>query len=193
MSSAARLAANRANALLSTGPATAAGKQNSSLNALQHGLTSQKLILPGESQEEYDRFRAALHSDMKPAGALEEVLFDRVVQSCWRLQRFYRIETAFFANRAAAIQQEQPGIGSPDDALAMLFIDEKQMKRMNLFLRYQAATERAYNKALADFRAAQTERRKQKRDQSMLESFVKISATSEPPSLVTFRRKMMFF
>ena len=32
--------ANRCNALLSTGPRTAGGKQRSSLNALTHGLTS---------------------------------------------------------------------------------------------------------------------------------------------------------
>jgi hypothetical protein len=52
------------------------------------------------------------------------------------------------------------------------------------------APERAYNKALADFRAAQTERRKQKRDQSMLQAMVAISASSEPPSLSKTPGKM---
>jgi alanine-synthesizing transaminase len=78
-----------------------------------------------------------------------------------------------------AIQQEHEEITSPDDALAMLFVDESQMKRMRLFLRYQSAVERAYNKAYSDFQTAQKERMKREREQSMLESWAGMSAERE--------------
>ena len=49
-------ASNRANAAKSTGPRSAAGKKKSSQNALVHGLTSQKSLLPNEKAEEYAQF-----------------------------------------------------------------------------------------------------------------------------------------
>ncbi len=49
--SAARIAANRANALLSTGPTTDAGKLASRRNALKHGLTSKIVDLEALEQE----------------------------------------------------------------------------------------------------------------------------------------------
>src|SRR5690349_13340048 len=44
----ARLAANRANAQLSTGPATPAGKAASSQNSFKHGLYSKQIVIKGE-------------------------------------------------------------------------------------------------------------------------------------------------
>jgi len=49
--------ANRANALLSTGPRTDAGKQRSSLNALRHGLTAASAVLLSEDRSAYDAHR----------------------------------------------------------------------------------------------------------------------------------------
>ena len=44
MSSLRQIAANRRNALKSTGPATQEGKQHSRCNALRHGLTAETVI-----------------------------------------------------------------------------------------------------------------------------------------------------
>ncbi len=49
----ARLAANRANAALSTGPSSETGRAVSSLNALKTGLTGRTLLLPGDDVEAY--------------------------------------------------------------------------------------------------------------------------------------------
>ena len=52
-----QIAANRANAQLSTGPRTDAGKAASSSNAVSHGLTSRGfIILPGQ-REAFDQLR----------------------------------------------------------------------------------------------------------------------------------------
>jgi len=49
--SAKQTAANRANALASTGPKTAAGKSRSATNALRHGLRSPALVVHGLERE----------------------------------------------------------------------------------------------------------------------------------------------
>jgi hypothetical protein len=125
-SSAARALANQANAQLSTGPTTAEGKAIASQNSTKHGLTSAKVVVPGESQEEFDNFREGMLESLNPQSIFEDELADRVVAAYWRLQRFYRLENAFFAERINAIQQET-GIGSPSAAGAMLFTDPEQM------------------------------------------------------------------
>src|SRR5919199_1477139 len=48
-----RLAANRANALLSTGPRTPQGKAKSSLNAVKTGLTGRTVLLPSDDAAVY--------------------------------------------------------------------------------------------------------------------------------------------
>ena len=54
------LAANRANALKSTGPRSLAGKMRSSRNALSHGLTAKQPVLPGECSAEREGVRKVL-------------------------------------------------------------------------------------------------------------------------------------
>jgi hypothetical protein len=56
-----QLAANRANALKSTGPRTAQGRAVSRWNALQHGVLARALIPPAlEPYESRDKFAALL-------------------------------------------------------------------------------------------------------------------------------------
>ena len=50
-------AANRQNAMRSTGPRTPQGKQAAKWNALRHGLRPETLVLPDEDPEEFERFR----------------------------------------------------------------------------------------------------------------------------------------
>ncbi len=180
---AAKLAANRANAQASTGPRTDAGKAASSANSTRHGLSSERLIMPGEDPAAYAALRETFLRDLKPATGLEHTLAEKVAETHWRLQRVYRLETSFFANRIDAITAENPQ-QAPDDALAQLFIDPKEMARMRLFLRYLGAAERAYNKALADFRTAQTERRKRQREDALAESWLASQTAPQPEPTV---------
>jgi len=48
-----RLAANRANSLLSTGPRTDDGKRKCSLNAVKTGLTGVTVLLPAADAADY--------------------------------------------------------------------------------------------------------------------------------------------
>ena len=55
MATAAQIAANRRNALKSTGPRTGAGKAASSRNALRHGLRARTAVVLGENAREIGR------------------------------------------------------------------------------------------------------------------------------------------
>lgn len=88
--------ANRANARASTGPKTSEGKATVRLNAMQHGLLCRDVVLPGEDAEAFEDLRNRVWADLAPAGPLEELLTDRVVNAMWRLRRLERAECALF-------------------------------------------------------------------------------------------------
>lgn len=93
-SSAERIAANRANALNSTGPKTEAGKMAARSNATRHGLLSTRLILDDECAEDYAALVLDLHSALRPVGGLECALFERIAITLWRQRRLVAAETA---------------------------------------------------------------------------------------------------
>jgi hypothetical protein len=92
-----RLAANRANAARSTGPVAARGKAAVSRNALRHGVLSRRVLLDDQDPEEFDALMAGLLASLRPQGAVEEALAERVAIAIWRQQRLMRAETAAIA------------------------------------------------------------------------------------------------
>ena len=89
-----RLAANRANALKSTGPASASGKATSSLNAVRHGLLGSRLLLDDESPDEFQRLQSELQSALGPAGHMELVLVERIAITLWRQRGLVSVGSA---------------------------------------------------------------------------------------------------
>ena len=86
--------ADRANALLSTGPATVEGKAQSSRNATQHGLLSRRLVLDDEDPSEFYILARELSQSLRLFGAAEAALVERIAITIWRQQRLVRAETA---------------------------------------------------------------------------------------------------
>src|SRR5260370_24913320 len=97
MTSQRQIEANRLNAERSTGPRTPDGKERVASNALKHGLTGKRVVLPNEDPEEFDAFRSALWVELGPQGALEEVLADEIVADAWRLRRIPILEATVHA------------------------------------------------------------------------------------------------
>lgn len=118
-------AANRQNALRSTGPRTAGGRVRSSQNATTHGLTATRVVLDGEDEEEFLNLQAAIREEFeaqKPRGALELQLIMQVAATLWRLRRVPEIEAALFGYLASL--QKAEAQSSAADPFVVLGLDD---------------------------------------------------------------------
>lgn len=93
----ARLAANQANALLSTGPVTTTGKATSKMNALKTGLTGRTVLLPEEDLAAYTAHVAAFTARYQPVGDDETHLVQSLADTEWRLLRIPSLEMGIYA------------------------------------------------------------------------------------------------
>jgi hypothetical protein len=92
MSSAAKLAANAANAQHSTGPRTEEGKTACSKNALTLGLYARRDFIRPEEESDYAKLQADLQTELAPVGVLEQTLADEIRRAIWRLRRCGQVE-----------------------------------------------------------------------------------------------------
>lgn len=165
MSSAAQITANLANSRLSTGPITGAGKQTASSNSLKHGLTSKRVVIPGEDPAAFEQLHADMHADWKPATMQEATLVDQITQQAWRLERARRVETASYHSFMPNLQATPKAVNGriemlltdPDEAMAAAF--HANAKAFDNLRRYETTIERSYYKAIAELRKLQAERR----------------------------------
>src|SRR4051794_23300204 len=93
----ARLEANRANAQLSTGPRTEAGKAKASSNALKTGLTGRTVLLPTEDARAYEEHILRFVEEFNPVGDEETRLVQSLADTQWRLDRIPGLEFGLFA------------------------------------------------------------------------------------------------
>ncbi len=93
MTSLKQIEANRENSKRSTGPITLEGKEAASFNTTKHGVLS-KRILPTEDPGEYQDLVDSLQADLKPVGAMELALVDKVAFTLWRQARLTKAEAA---------------------------------------------------------------------------------------------------
>ena len=96
----ARIAANRANSLHSTGPKTAEGKAASRRNALKHGMTGNGVVIPGEDQflvvQRFEDLAAKFAPEDDPFALL---LAQKSAMLWVRTERCYRFDVATTADR----------------------------------------------------------------------------------------------
>jgi hypothetical protein len=93
----AQLAANRANAELSTGPRTNIGKRIASLNAVKTGLTGRTVLLPSDDAVAYQQHVESFFEHHKPQSDREYEVVQSLADTQWRLQRIPALEMAIFA------------------------------------------------------------------------------------------------
>ena len=141
MATPAQIRANRANAQHSSGPRSDAGRQITKMNALKHGLAARELVIKDEDPAALEALRADLRAEHAPANQTEALLVEDLAICWWRLQRGRKYEAAAING---GLQANRP--------FTLLIMDR--------MLRYTAAAERAWNRALANLRTAQNGRRK---------------------------------
>ena len=97
MSTAAQMAANQANAQLSTGPSSESGKSKSSLNAVKTGLTGRTVLLPGDDAAAYQAHLARFTRQFEPLGEPEQNLVQSLADTEWRLLRIPSLEMGIYS------------------------------------------------------------------------------------------------
>jgi hypothetical protein len=114
MASNSQLAANRANAMHSSGPKTANGKAAAARNATRHGIFAAVPVLTvaGETADAWERHRVGVLDALAPEGLLEVTLTERAALLLWRLARVARYEAAVTA--AGLEEADQPPALSPN-------------------------------------------------------------------------------
>jgi hypothetical protein len=138
----AQLTANRANAQLSCGPKTEAGRAVSSQNRTTHGLARHNgtfALLESEDPNGFEALKASLTAEHQPTTESESILITGMAESHW------------LANRAQTLQNTclDPQTGQITDP--SLF---------SLYLRYQTTHTRAFHKCLNDLLKLRSEKRK---------------------------------
>ena len=119
---------------MQTGPRTAEGKAASSMNAMSHGLTTSKVVLPGEDLAQFQHLRHSLLKEHRPNTPTEKLLVEEMAQSHWRLDRVRR-------------RQDQAFESETLDA-----------KLLAILLRYATSYERTFHKSLETLKKLQRER-----------------------------------
>jgi hypothetical protein len=152
----AQLAANRANAQLSTGPRTETGKRLSSVNAVKTGLTGRTVLLPCDDASLYLQHVHRFVHDYKPKGARECELVQSLADTQWRLNRIPGLEMALFARGRVKFAEQ---FTEYDDQTASALIDAEtlvvyQRELRNLHLQ-ENRLRRQYEKDLAELKQLQ--------------------------------------
>lgn len=144
MSTQTKIDSNRRNASKSTGPKTPAGKSATSMNALRNGLWARQIVLPGESQEEFDRLHAGYQDKYDPQDAVAQDLVDMAVVARWKMARAEAVEARCCIDKPSA-----------DDCAAIMGrmaqvhsrFERAFFKAYNELERIKAAREKAAEKA----------------------------------------------
>ena len=139
MASAAQIAANQANAQLSTGPRTEAGKAAVAHNRLTHGLASPGCtILPGEDAAAFHALQTAYKDEYRPVSPTELFLVDELSHAQWKLLRVARMEASL--------------LSSTDDPLIETFRNLPTTDALLKLSRYENTIRRNWFRAHAELR-----------------------------------------
>lgn len=154
-----KLAANRANAQLSTGPTSNAGLAKSCLNAVKTGLTGRTVLLPTDDSAAYEQHLRNFQDDFKPATPRESALVKSLADTAWRLDRIPGLEFAIFARGriefAEQFKDHDPDLRSPLLELEIFLAYEKQLRNLQI---QEARLHRRREKDMAELRGLQDQR-----------------------------------
>ena len=160
--SAAKIAANRRNALQSTGPKTDAGKLASSRNAVKHGLYSSTFLLPEEVRSEYEAFCDRYLDELQPEGLAEENLVREMIAAQWRLLRLNLVEQGVWATPRCYLKADQPAPATRPNAIEIAFEAGQSpncLKNLAAISQLQSRLAREYHRAANQLHKLQEERK----------------------------------
>ena len=112
----------------SDGPKTSSGRLNASKNALKTGAYSSMIVLPGESEEDFEKLHEQFMNDFIPSDVAESAMVYELAGLTWKKLRIEKLEHAAF------IRSINLNITIKDMASEGIEIDkyhEKYLKELN--------------------------------------------------------------
>src|SRR5260221_4724813 len=159
-------AANRLNAVKSTGPASPKGKVRSSLNALRPGLTAQVVVLPSEDMTAYEAFSKEIVDSLDAKTPVERQFAQTVADNQWRINRIRSIEDGMLAEahfeRAGDFDAEHPDIHSVLTASRAFQAHSQDFVNLSI---YEQRLHRSMREALLQLEELQAKRRERYKTQ----------------------------
>src|SRR5581483_2729880 len=144
-----QIAANRRNAQKSCGPKSAETKAKVSKNPLRHGLCARFHVLEEvEQQESFDAFLQRLIEDEQPVGQAEIELVVKMAEHTWLSKRALRLQ-----NNCFSLEPKIPAQAKNGEIPVSV-----QLQPLELYVRYHAAHDRAYQRASAELLKRKKER-----------------------------------
>jgi hypothetical protein len=128
-----------------TGPTTEHGKQIASRNAAKHNCTSTSLILPGETQAEFDALLESLIAEYRPETEMQQIRVNEAARATWELHRIHRE----YDKSQLRLYNQQPNLCD---------WTPKQQAECDRMARYRTRAERTYNRALQSVECLRTMR-----------------------------------
>lgn len=153
--------ANRRNAQHSTGPKTTIGKENSSFNALRHGLYARDVVLPGEDRGAFDKLLENLNGELKPEGTIEEGFVRRIADIWWRLGRTAAIEAGLLNPSWSGDPRATRMLTANEPLIDGFRVAIDETKTLDRLGRYESRLERALSRTLGMLQRMQTTRRRE--------------------------------
>ncbi len=126
------------------GPQTDEGKKIASRNSLKTGTYSKQIVLPSESQEEFDQLVEQFQRDFYPKDAVEMMLVREMAVITWKKLRLEKLEHDYCA-RQLALQISQEEFCSIDVRFTKRmyefwvdsgFLDEKEANDLSEMVKY---------------------------------------------------------
>jgi hypothetical protein len=169
-----------------SGPRTPDGKQRSKHNALKHGIFSKIVLLKGESGSEFKSILDGLRNNLRPEGALEQILVEKLASLLWRYRRFLIAEGAEIRKGTEFYSWNK---SDRDEEEAAIFQSSEEKVRAGLFLRIENPFIRKKCIEILQFlkQAIETRGFRSSDDEhllSLLFGNVEMKATSEPFVLI---------
>jgi hypothetical protein len=145
MSTDAQINANRANSQHSTGPKTPEGKAISSHNAVKSALTGRTILLPTDDVPRYEKLTNEMTAFHKPAGFMEGLLVQSLIDTEWRLQRIPSLESALYAMG----ERDLAGAAFIDAETLVMEIEIRQERQFRNLRLQETRLRRMYREDLA--------------------------------------------
>jgi hypothetical protein len=145
---------NRRNAQKSTGPVTVEGKARASQNALRHGVLSNAVLLPGESEEDLQQLRNEFVEELEPEGIRQRQLVERIVAVEWRLRRIMSAETSLLAGhlrKPGLLESVIPQLETAEQSLGNATANAMGGGNLDSLRRYEVSLSRQLRQLYTDF------------------------------------------